>query len=325
MISRRLKRAACLLRLLISPIPGWGKTRLARRICAFGVVFAVMAAAPAVAGTNADHLEFRIRGFQANAKINPQDEYKYQLFDLVLSKTAHSDGSYEIVVGAENPKQSRFPDLLKSGEYSGFITMTSREREAEMRPIRIPVYKGLYGYRIFIIRAKDQSKFSLVGGVSDLQSLWAGQVADWPDYQIIKHNEYNIVSGASYSSMFAMLKQGRFDYFPRGIHEPFKELSRAPGTDALAVETDLMIHYPAPGYIFVGRDNEDLADRLERGFRAALDDGSFDALFASHPTVQDAIRRADPASRRVFRLSNPLLGPETPLDDERLWLRFDGS
>ena len=225
-----------------------------------------------------------LRGTSLN--YDETKEYKYQLLQLILEKTQKTDGPFKIETPKHEITQARDIDLLKQGYFDVVLTMTSKERERELHPIRIPIYKGMYGYRIAIINQSDQPKFSAIRTLKDFQKLWAGQVEAWPDTQILRANGFKVVGISGYVELFAMLKKRRFDFFPRGVHEPWKELAdvKIPG---LAVETDLVIHYPAPGYIFTAKGNKKLADRLERGFRMALEDGSFDRLFYNHPDIGD--------------------------------------
>ena len=245
-------------------------------------------------------------------------EYKYQLLQLILEKTQETDGPFKIETPKHEITQARDIDLLKQGYFDVVLTMTSEKRERELHPIRIPIYKGLYGYRIAIINQDDQYKFPAIRTLKDFQGLWAGQGEAWPDTQILRANGFKVVGIAGYVELFTMLKERRFDFFPRGVHEPWKELSdvKYPG---LAVETDLVIHYPAPGYIFTAKGNNKLADRLERGFRMALEDGSFDLFFYHHPDIKVVLERAKLKNRRCFELKNPLLSKDTPLDDKKLW------
>lgn len=245
-------------------------------------------------------------------------EYKYQVLQLILGKTETTDGPFKIEVMKGDTTQARDYELVKQGELDVFLTMTSKELEREFHPIRIPFDKGLYGYRLAIINESDQPKFSAIRTLADFQTLWAGQGEVWPDTQILRANGFNVVGIAGYVELFAMLQERRFDFFPRGVHEPWRELAdmKIPG---MVVETDLALHYPAPGYIFTSKDNPTLAGRLERGFRMALEDGSFDKLFYSHPDMQEALERGNLKNRRIFELTNPLLSEETPLNDKKLW------
>ncbi len=257
-----------------------------------------------------------LRGTSSN--YDPSKEYKYQLLQLILAKTQQTDGPFRIETPQNEGPQARDVDLLKDGYFDVVLTMTSKEREQEFHPIRIPIYKGMYGYRLAIINEGDQARFSAVRTLEDFQKLWAGQGELWPDTKILRTNGFKVVGISGYVELFDMLKDRRFDFFPRGVHEPWKELAdvKHPG---LVVETDLALHYPAAGYIFTNKNNKKLYDRLERGFRMALDDGSFDTLFYNHPDMKTVLEKADLKNRRIFELKNPLLPKETPLNDKRLW------
>lgn len=248
-------------------------------------------------------------------------EYKYQLIDLILSKTVDKYGKYEIQ-SIPTAGQNRIFELLDSGIYNIFITMTSKEREEKLLPIRIPVYKGMYGYRIFLIRKGDQKLFDNIKNEKQLKELWLGQGSDWPDYKILEYNGYKVVGSHSWLTLYGMLINKRFDYFPRGIHEPWKEID-ANKDKELEVEKKFVLHYPAPGYIFVSKKDKKLAKRLEEGLEIAIKDGSFDKLFYNHPDIKNVLKKANIKKRIVFELTNPLLSPKTPIDKKSLWLQKD--
>jgi hypothetical protein len=174
------------------------------------------------------------------------------------------------------------------------------------------------GYRLLIIRAEDQSWFRRVQTIDQLRELRAGQGHDWPDTEILRANGLAVEATVDYDSLFRMLQLGRFDYLPRAINEPWEELALRSGR-GLAVEEGLMLYYPTAEYFFVNRDNVALAERIERGLRRALADGSFDKLFREHPVNANAFGKANVLKRRIIRLDNPLLPPETPFDQAELW------
>lgn len=262
-------------------------------------------------------LVIKIRQFRENPSLDVSKEYKFQLLELILNKTKDQEGPFRIEA-EKATVQSRTIEMIKQGHLSLIMTMTSHEREEELLPIRLPIYKGLYGYRVFLIRKQDQYKFNSIQNIDELKKLWAGQGHDWPDLKILKDNGFRVVGSSSYSGLFEMLQKGRFDYFPRGVHEPWKEIADHPSKD-LMVEQHLVIHYPAPGYIFVSRSNIELAKRLERGFRLAIEDGSFDSFFYSHPDIVKVLDSSNLDKRLIFQIDNKLLTPLTPLDEEDLW------
>src|SRR5690606_21583774 len=122
-----------------------------------------------------------------------------------------------------------------------------------------------------------------------------------------------------YPSLFYMVDGGRFDAFPRGVQEPWGEIAQRPELE-LTVEKRLMLVYRMPFYLFVGKDDRQLAADLERGLRLAIADGSFAEIFRNDPTVKSVLEQANLQNRLVFELKNPTLPKETPLDDEDLWL-----
>lgn len=269
-------------------------------------------------GYTGDELIVKIRPFREK-NIDYTKEYKYQLLELVLKKTQTTNGPFRIeVAGREIINQSRVFDLIDQGSLTLIMVMTSKERESQLLPVRIPVYKGLFGYRIFIINQRDQNRFEKIKTRGELSSLWAGQGHDWPDLKILESNGFNIVGGSNYRGLFAMLQENRFDYFPRAATEPWREVQEEKGRD-LIVESSLLLHYYAPAYMFVAKNNVKLAERLTRGFEKAISDGSFDRFFNNHKYIKDTLGRANLKSRTLFKLQNPLLTPQTPLNRKEFW------
>lgn len=266
-------------------------------------------------------LVIKIRTTRGTSKNHdPSKEYKYQLLELIFSKTQKTEGPFKIESQPDWITQARSIDMVQMGHLSLILTMTSQEREQNLHPIRIPIYKGMYGYRLAIINREDQKKFSAVKNLTDFQKLWAGQGSQWPDTKILRTNGFKVVGSSRYLELFDMLKERRFDFFPRGLHEPWRELKDRQDS-SLAVEKELCLHYPAPGYIFIAKENQKLIARTERGLRMALNDGSFDTLFYNHPVIKNVLKEAKLNERRIFELKNPLLSPETPLDQKELWYR----
>jgi hypothetical protein len=275
---------------------------------------------PILADSPKEPLIVKVRAFRGtSSNTDDTKEYKYQVLHLILEKTEKTDGPFKIQAPQQELPQARDFEMVKQGYVDVILTSTSKEREQELHPIRIPFDKGLYGYRIAIINESDQPKFSAIRTMEDFRKLWAGQNEIWPDTKILRSNGFNVVGTSGYRELFTMLKEQRFDYFPRGVHEPWREL-RDMNIPGLVVEKDLLLYYPTPGYIFTSKSNTKLADRLERGFRMALKDGSFDRLFYNHPDIKEALDKANLKSRRIFELTNPLLTDETPLNDKAMWL-----
>ncbi len=247
------------------------------------------------------------------------ENYKYKLLELLLDKTKSEYGDYRIEL-TDIPSQKRGVMWVVEGKLDVLMTATTPEREREMIPIRIPIYKGLYGYRIFLINRSDKDKFDAIKTESDLKKLVAGQGVQWPDYKILKSNGYKVIGPSKDESLYDMLEARRFDYFPRGVHEPWLEIKQHPDKDFM-IEEKLCISYPLPGYIFVDPKNIKLAERLKKGFIEAINDGSFDHLFYNHPDIKETLEKAKLDERMIFYMKNPLLTKETPLNIAKYWYK----
>ena len=239
-------------------------------------------------------------------------QYPLAMLKLALD---HSGADYQLQ-GTTGMPQSRALKLMELGQGVDVVwTMTSREREVALRPIRIPLYKGLIGWRVPLINRNNASRF--VGAGSDtLKLMIAGQGHDWPDLEILEGNGYSVTPSPNYGGLFEMLASGRIDYFPRSVIEVLDE-ARAHGDKGLMIEPSLMFWYPTAMYFFVRPDNDQLAGQIERGLEAAIADGSFDRLF--NQTHQPILKALAVNQRRVIRLSNPLLPEATPLARKALW------
>jgi len=261
-----------------------------------------------------------VRHIALQGKSTQTGYYYRDLLRLALEKTVASDGPYNLQDSKVNMRQGRAIKQLINAELLDVIwTMTSIEREKKLLPVRIPLLKGLLGYRVFLIGQDDQARFSKISTIEQLRSLYAGQGHDWPDTQIMRANLLPVITNSNYEGLFGMLQKRRFDYFPRGVAEAWAEVELHKGNNVM-VEQSLMLQYPAPLYFFVNRKNKQLAARLERGLRIALNDGSFDRLFYQRLSPLTAANLLKLEQRKVFHLNNPLLPAKTPLTEKKLWL-----
>lgn len=235
-----------------------------------------------------------------------------------LEKTEADFGPFEMHAASTPMTSMRYSQELMAGRTPNVIwTSTSLERETFLRPIRIPLRKGLLSYRIALTRAESQPKIDQVHDLEDLAQLSLAQGIGWGDILVFEANGLR-VSTSEYESLFRMIDAGRVDIFPRGIGEVFDEWEmRREVLPNLTIEPNLLLYYPWPYYFFVKKDNVALAERLETGLLRMIDDGSFDAIFWRFHG--ESIERARLQERRVIELSNPLLPPDTPLEDSRFW------
>jgi hypothetical protein len=249
---------------------------------------------------------------------DPQLAYVRRLVELALSRA----GSRREVrtVDLDMAQGRTLVELaLPNSPIDLMWTMTDRQRESSgLLPVRIPIDRGLLGWRLLLVRRSELADWAKVRSLKDLSGRLAGQGHDWPDTTILRANGLQVGTSSVYEALFRMLAAGRIDYFPRSILEIDAEMAGGRYPE-LAIAPDLMLHYPAAAYFFVSPRRPELAAELKEGLEAAAADGSFQRL---HRDQYGTVLKAHPVKPgRVLRLSNPLLPAETPLQRRELWLQ----
>lgn len=244
-----------------------------------------------------------------------RSRFTQRLLELVLQRI---NPDYRVQLHPVRMQQGRAIVRLQNSEGIDVIsTMTSVERENSMLPIRIPIDKGLIGWRLLLINKANASKFRSVLTLEDLKKLTAGQGIDWPDTAILRGSGLSVYGTSNYASLFHMLESERIDYFPRAVTEIWTELDLY--HKHLMVEPGIVLRYPTAIYFFVRKGNTRLAADIRDGLEKMIADGSFEKLFQQF--YGDMIRRSSLKGRRVFQLKNPLMPKEMPLERKNLWFR----
>lgn len=244
-----------------------------------------------------------------------RENYFIELLVLALEKSGvpYKMEPVDVIPVTEN----RSILYLQSGTYTIHWLNTSEQLEQKLLPIRIPLFKGLIGWRLLIIRKGDVDLFNQVKTPEDLKKYKFLQGDDWPDTPILIENGFNVVTSSDFNTFSRMLGRGRGDIFPRSVIEVWEELGYYSDLN-VTVESNLVLHYPAAYYFFVARGNTALRNAIEKGLNIAVHDGSFDALFMRY--FGEVISRANLTERRVISLPNPYMSDETPIDRRELWL-----
>ena len=264
-----------------------------------------MAAALGCAAAPARAEHFDIVYPRAAAADDPRPAFALAVLDLAM-REAHAD--YTIHESSDVMQRERAIRELANGKAVnlGWFSMSAHD-EARLRPIRIPIYRGLIGYRVLLIRKDRQSEFDKIETLDQLKALIGGQGLGWVDTGILRDAGLH-VDMATYDSLFRMTEAGRIDYFPRGVVEAWNELqARHAQTPSLAVERHLLLAYRSDTIFYTSKRNERLAQTIEAGLRAAYRDGAYMRLFDSQPYIQQAIEQARLAHRTVIHLDNRYL------------------
>jgi len=199
-------------------------------------------------------------------------------------------------------------------------TMTSKQREYDLLPVRIPLMKGLGSYRALLIKQGEQTLFPADLPIKKLKQRVLAQGHDWVDTKILSANRFTVQSASDYPTMFQLLDKRRVDAVPRAVTEIYPEKQRYQQQGiALEVEQHWLLHYPSAVYLFVNKHNTSLAALLTQGLEKAIADGSFDQLFQQHYAAE--LQQLQLQQRQVVELINPFLPEETPVNRAELWYK----
>ena len=248
--------------------------------------------------------------------------YHWEVLRAALEKTKKDYGTYTMKPSKRMMNEKRqVAELKKGNKLTIMIRAASQEHERMFTPVRIPLDKGLIGYRVFLIHKEDQPKYSAIKTLDELKKLSVGQGSGWSDVKVWRANGFNVIEGSSYQGLFGMVLRKRFDFFSRGIVEIIGEYEqRKNKMPNLHIEETIAVYYPWPFYFYFPKSEQGrkLAIRVEEGLLALFEDKkTFDPIFFKYHG--EALKRHNLKSRKIFRIKNPLLTPETPLNDKRLW------
>ena len=247
--------------------------------------------------------------------------YHWKILATALERTNASYGPAVMEPSVfMTEKRQAFELRNATGKLTVMYLDTRPDFERELIAVHLPVDKGLVGYRVCLIRREDRSRFAAINNLDDLRKLKFGVGADWVDVGILKASHFEIVTGSSYDGLFEMLRHRRFDAFSRGANEVTAEYEqRQAAMPDLTIEEALCLYYPTVMYFWFSKTAEGarLAARAEAGMRLMIDDGTYDRIFTEfYGALIEQLKLKD---RKLLRISNPFLGPETPLQDSRLW------
>lgn len=255
--------------------------------------------------------------YPRDTRAGDPEAYVVELLHLAI---AHAPIRYQLQPSSEAMNQARAQLMLEHNDAQLQImwAMTTREREERLLPIRIPIYKGLIGWRVNLLRQEQAQLLSQVKSLDDLKTIRFGQRHDWPDTPLLRANGLQVISSPSYEGLFAMLAAGRFDAFPREVVTAWQEQARAvQNGQTLVVDEHVVLHYPSAFYFFTSRQRPELAEQIRLGLEAAIADGSFEALFQRYHGA--TLRNAHLEQRQVIELNNPELPAATPFTRQELW------
>jgi hypothetical protein len=254
----------------------------------------------------------------------PRDEnsnfYVETLLEKVLKKGGEANQRIHLVQAKSYLSRKRMLNELVSGKKLQVVAETSsREWEDRLIPIHIPIRKGIHGYRLFLINRQDQAAFSKIKSLDELKNFATGSEIQWSIRKVMETAGFNVITGDTYTTLFDMLKFGRFKSLSRGIDEAFREQEVFSKENTnLVIEENLSLYFPLHTYFYVSPRYPDLAALIENGLKIMIADGSFDRHFAAY--YQQDIMSARLWKRRIFKIQNPYLIGEPYSANIATWL-----
>jgi len=257
-----------------------------------------------------------------NAPLSKDDhryDYPHKLLSEIFLATEDTYGQAKVTRSTTSMKRKRaLLELEKGASLHVMAEAPKPEWEERLITVRIPIRKGLQGYRTFLILKKNQPMLSKIETLEELKILPTGSGEQWSTTRVLKSNGFNLVLGSNYEGLFGMLARERFVTFGRGINETTVEYEdHKDMLPELAIEKDLLLYIPLPTYFFVTPTKPNLAERIETGLKAMIADGSFEKIFEEE--FGELIRSANLKNRRIFRINNPNLNSKTPLKNLDYW------
>ncbi len=251
-------------------------------------------------------------------KLDKTQGYIIKLLKHAMKVTNQEYGTIDVVPhGQVADSISRRIRQVVRGKVSVVWAVTSPELEKELVPVRIPLHKGVYGFRLFLIKKKDQPHFDQVTKIRGLRDFIIGQAHDSREIEILEYAGFNVEKSSSYDGTFKMLTHNRFDCLPKSISEIFIELEQfSKQLPSLKIEDNLLLYYHQPVYFFF--KDKMLAKRANAGLEKMIKDGSFDDYFNAQ--YENLLVKANVAGRRILRIESPIIETHSlPVHRKEFW------
>lgn len=224
-------------------------------------------------------------------------------------------------------QQGRAFNELKRGENIDLFWMgTDRYKERQLTAVKIPLERGLMGFRRFIIHRDNQALFDSLSSLEELSQLTACQGTHWPDRKILEHAGLRVEASPVYEHHFDKLSAKRCDYFPRGFHEGIAEIEQRKHLyPDLMLYEKIVLYYPFTVYAFFSEKYKALAKQLEDGLHQMIADGSFEQHMSEHPLTAHVFPLSQWQDSLILHIENPDISKEQIKQQTKFWLQPGSS
>lgn len=234
-------------------------------------------------------------------------EYTYDLLTLIIEATQADFGNASLQVSDVVMSRNRIFRSLVDGQIVNVMAEASNSLwDEQLIPIKIPIRKGIQGFRIFIIKKENLSILANINTLAQLTSLDTGSGSQWSTKVAMQQAGFNVIESTQYDNLFNMLSMGRFVTFGRGVNEAFQEveLFKQHYPDFI-VDDNILLHIPLATYYYVSPNQPRLAQRIQVGLKRIIASGQFDKLFYQRHC--EFLLKSKLNERRIFKIDNPLI------------------
>lgn len=246
-----------------------------------------------------------------------------KLLELALSLS--SNGQEKIIVRRNiSASQNEALKIIEQNQgLDVYWVGTSIDREKKLLPIRIPIYKGLLGFRMSLLHRDTASKFYGLTQADQVFQFQACLGADWPDADIFEANGFKVKRNHEYRGLLHDVIHKRCDFLPLSVSEINAEYKDNKGDyRALRLYNRFIFYYPFPMYFFVNKNNSELAKRIEAGLEMAIDNGDFDLYMKQSQVTRHLFPIDNWINVQYISMKNPLLPSNTDTNNARYWIQL---
>ena len=255
-----------------------------------------------------DVAEPRVINVWVGSRTEARRRHEREVLTAALEATEEEYGPWKLEEHEEDYHGDRESRAFREYGHDLFVTTAGNRKlkDEEKIVIHEAIMNGILGFRVLIIRAEDQEKFSRIRAEEELKELRVGIPDTWSDAEIFRHNGYNVVERGTYDDMFERLHDHQYDFTALGANEIERVFAdRADEVEGLVMVDHLLIHYPFPLLFYVNPDAPDLANRVREGLSAITEEGTLDRIFQEHNA--ELIESMRLSERAIFKLESPML------------------
>ncbi len=239
------------------------------------------------------------------------EHHEFALLEAALRATEPDFGPFSLKYHSEAFSRNRALREIEKGRPVNIgVSPVKPQWNELLARVDIPVKKGIWSYRVFILLQENKDLLQTVNSPEKLKSIPTGVGAQWAFRKVLEEGGFNnVVTGLSTPNLYKMLSLGRFVTFSRGVEEAARELQEF-GADhpGLVIDEHVMLYVYLPSYFYVSPQFPKIAERVRVGLERIFESGEYDEIFKEY--VGDVVKEYRLNQRRVFILDNPNLSPK---------------